>query len=140
MPRPQTYIKLSPKERAEIESFMSQVLSREPPDRSARKRAQAIWYSSQGKSVQELSQKYKCSIRAIWLWFAAYQKHGVNVLLSRPASKRLSQLQRDKLWQMKRRTKERWTYPGLARWVKKNWGITISPRRLGQLLTSYTKV
>jgi len=134
MPRPHFYIRLSPKERAELESFMRAVLSREPPDRQARRRAQAIWYSSQGKSVQELSQKYKCSIRAIWLWFAAYQKQGVKGLLSRPVSKQLTQLQRAKLWQMKRQTKECWTYPGLARWVKKNWGITISPRRLGQLL------
>jgi len=135
---------------------MRAVVSREPPDWLTRKRAQAIWYSSQGKSVQELSQKYKCSIRAIWSWFAAYQKQGVKGLLSRPVSKRLTQLQRAKLWQMKRQTKvargdpvgtlqtrlrrERWTYQRLARWVKKNWGITVSPRRLGQLLASYTKV
>jgi len=143
MSRPQTYIKLSPKERVEIESFMRAVVSREPPDWQARRRAQAIWYSSQGKSVQELSQRYKCSIRAIWSWFAAYRRSGVKGLLSRPVSKRLTQLQRAKLWQMKfhkskEQPKQRWTYAHLAQWVKKNWGITVSSRRLNQLLVSYS--
>ena len=145
MPRLHSYIRLTAAQRTELESFMRAVVSRNPPDRQARRRAQAIWYSSQDKSVQELSQKYKCSIRAIWSWFAAYQKQGVKGLLSRPVSKRLSQLQRDKLWQMKRQTlasspttsrsgKEYWTYQRLAQWVKKKWGITISPRRLQQIL------
>jgi len=140
---------------------MRAVVSREPPDWQARRRAQAIWYSSQGKSVQEISQHYGYAKSAVWSWFAAYRRSGVKGLLSRPVSKRLTQLQRAKLWQMKRQTlassprlwrgslsaattsrsgKERWTYQRLAQWVEKNWGITISPRRLGQLLADYTKV
>ncbi len=140
MPRPHTYIRLTTVQRTELESFMRAVVSRNPPDRQARRRAQAIWYSSQGKSVQEISQHYGCAKSAVWSWFAAYRRSGVKGLLSRPVSKQLTQLQRDKLRQMKRQTKECWTYPGLALWVKKKWGITISPRRLGQLLAGYTKV
>jgi len=134
MSRPHSYIKLGPKQRSEIESFMSQVISQEPSDYTARRRAQAVWYSAQGKSVQEICKRYGCAEWTVWSWFAAYRRHGVKGLLSRPVSKRLSQLQRDKLRYMKHLGKKHWTYARLVEWVMQNWGIKISPRRLQQIL------
>lgn len=81
MPRSHTHLTLTPEQLKELESFMEEMMRLRPRQLKARRRAQAIWYSHQGWSVQEISQALKAPPRTIWRWLAAYQRAGVNGLI-----------------------------------------------------------
>lgn len=46
----------------------------------ARRRAQAVWHSHQGRSVDWIAQHYKVHKSTVWEWFKTYKEKGVNGL------------------------------------------------------------
>lgn len=143
MPRQHSYIHLNRRELAELNSFMEAMLRQRPRKFKARRRAQAIWWSHQGWTVQKISRHYGLAESTVWLWLSRYRQQGVAGLLSKPwrRPQRLNPRRIKELFKVWRKSpatvglKARpWTYPLLARWVKKKWGIRLSDKRLGQII------
>lgn len=65
---------------------------KEAPSHRERTRAQAVWFSAQGRTVQEIRQLLSVTERAVRIWFAAYRRGGLEALRGRPYPRRRTRL------------------------------------------------
>ena len=73
-----SFIKLTPEQAKELGTFLAGGYSQY--GLRARIRAQAIWFSHKGQTVEQLSRRFRKSKRSIWKWFKAYQAKGLDGL------------------------------------------------------------
>ena len=76
--RSYTFIKLTPEQANELSIFLAGGYSKY--GLRARLRAQVIWFSYKGESVEQISRRFRKSKRSIWKWFKAYQQKGLEGL------------------------------------------------------------
>jgi len=76
MTRPYSFIKLTVEQAKELSTFLAGGYSKY--GLRARVRAQVIWFSYKGMTVEQLSQRFRRSRRIIWKWFKTYQAKGLN--------------------------------------------------------------
>jgi len=76
--RRHSFIKLTPEQAKELGTFLAGGYSKY--GLRARRRAQAIWFSNKGKTVEQIAQRFNKSKRSIWKWFKAYQEKGLDGL------------------------------------------------------------
>jgi transposase len=78
MARPNFFIKLTPEQTKELDTFLAGGYSEY--GLRARIRAQVIWFSHKGETVEQLSRRCGKSKRSIWKWFKIYQQKGLEGL------------------------------------------------------------
>jgi len=115
----------------------------------ARKRAQAVYLSAQGRNVPRIAQELECSPDAVYDWLKRYREKGLDGLAEPTFTHKLTGQQIEQLMEIShwniivsRRSKKpeiaeshkRWTFRKIARWVKDNWGIKISHERIRQII------
>ena len=147
--RPHFHIKLTPAEKQAVEDFI-QKMARAINHR-ARGRGWAILVSAQGWTIREICNHHRVSPRTVRDWFHRFQKYGLSSLYYRPRPRSLTVeqenrllefSQRAKLLQLKARTKIRAlrqvmpTYRQCTEWVRQNYGISLSPERVRQIVRS----
>ena len=79
-------------ELGEGEAEVLQAFIKEVPKHRERTRAQAIWFSAQGRTVQEITELLSVTERAVRMWFAAYRRGGLEALRDRPYPRRRTRL------------------------------------------------
>ena len=156
MSRPRLYFRLSNEAWDKLLGFIRECYSRRPPDTSTARRAQIIRELHRGRTIKALSKDYRVSVRSIRQWLAAYRRSGIKGLRGKPrpgvhlTEAQISQLihlhsERPKKKPSRRssrifligqrlRRRSLWSYPRLARWAVRNWGIKVSPKRLAQII------
>ena len=92
MARAHVFVKLGQEEAKALRGFI-----KEAPSQRVRTRAQAVWFSHQGRTVQEIAKLLWVSQRAVWKWFTAYRRRGLEGLRDkpRPPGKRKLSLQQE---------------------------------------------
>jgi len=76
MARPNSFIKLTSEQAKELSTFLAGGYSQY--GLRARVRAQVIWFSHKGQTVEGLSRRFRRSKRIIWKWFKLYQTKGLD--------------------------------------------------------------
>jgi len=87
MTRPYSFIKLTSEQAKELSIFLAGGFA--PYGLRARLRAQAIWFSHKGETVEQISRRFNKSKRSIWKWFKLYQQKGLEGLKGKYVYKRL---------------------------------------------------
>jgi len=155
MPRPRLHFHLTNETLNELKTFIIACYSQRPPDTRTARRAQIIRDLHQGWSVKSLSKSYRRSVRSIRQWLAAYRRTGLKGLMGKPRpGVHLTEAQ---IWQLIHLHSKRpkkipqrpvqrfsfgrrhyrrspWSYPRLAQWAARKWGIKVSPKRLAQII------
>ena len=75
MGRPYSFVKLTPEQAKELSLFLAGGYSQY--GLRARIRAQVIWFSYKGETVEQISRRFNKSKRSIWKWFKLYQAKGL---------------------------------------------------------------
>ncbi|MBI5779259.1 MAG: helix-turn-helix domain-containing protein [Planctomycetes bacterium] len=140
MPKKHLFITLSPSELIALEDFM-RLMAFQHKYR-ARLRGNAIWMSSQQhKTVEQIAKSLNKSKRTIYSWFKQYMEKRIDGLKdddSKLTPEQISRMMeisyRSKPLKHGRERKIRWSYRKIAKWVKEQWGITISHERLRQII------
>jgi len=83
MGRRHVFMELSAEEAAQLREFIKNA-----DNHRARTRAQAIWFSSRGQTVQQISSLLSVTERVVWKWFDAYSERGLEGLKRKPYPKR----------------------------------------------------
>lgn len=93
MARPHVFVELTQEEAKALRGFIKGA-----PSQGVRTRAQAVWFSQQGRTVQEIAKLLCVSQRAVWKWFTAYGAGGLAGFKDkpRPPGKRKLSLQQEK--------------------------------------------
>ena len=78
MVRLHSFIKLTPERAKELSTFLSGGYS--GYGLRARRRAQAVWFSYQGMTVDQITQRLKVCKASVWKWLKVYQEKGLNGL------------------------------------------------------------
>jgi len=78
MPRGNFFIRLSAQQAEALDSFMKTALHEHGV--RARCRAQAVWFSHEGKTVSQIARFLRVSERSIWKWLKAYKEKGLEGL------------------------------------------------------------
>ena len=73
--RPNSFIQLTPKQTKELDLFLGGDFSRY--GLRARRRAQVVWFSHEGMTVTQISQRLKISKCSIWKWRKTYKEKGL---------------------------------------------------------------
>ena len=133
------FMRLDEKERTQLKEFIKQA-----PSQRVRTRAQAIWFSSQGQTVQEIAKLLSVSERSVWNWFAACRRHGLKGLCDKPIPGRtpsLSPRQEAELVAITRQSPASvgmsgytWNCLSLSKWLRKTFHITLSDEWVRQIL------
>ena len=89
------FVRVTPAQAAVLKAFL-----KKPPGERARRRAQAIWFSSQGQSVQKIAKLLSVSERSVRSWFAAWRKQGPDGLRDKIIPGRPSCLSHEKAAEM----------------------------------------
>ena len=155
MPRPRLQFHLTNETLNELKTFIIACYSQRPPDSRTGRRAQIIRDLHQGWSIKGLSQNYRVSKRSIRQWLADYRRAGIKGLMGKPRPG--VHLTEEQVWQLihlhserpkkipqrlsqrflfgkRPRRRSPWSYPRLAQWAARKWGIKISPKRLAQII------
>jgi transposase len=67
---------------------MSQMMTKR--SLSGWRRAQAVYFSYQSRTVPEIAGKLKCSKRSVYEWLRNYQKSGLNGIAPKPRQTKLT--------------------------------------------------
>jgi len=85
--RAYVFMELGGEEAAALRAFI-----KEAPSHRERSRAQAVWFSAQGRTVQEITRLLSVTERAVRKWFAAYRRGGLEALRNKPYPARKTKL------------------------------------------------
>lgn len=69
------FIRLNPSEEHALNLFLKG--GYKPHGLRARRRAQAVWFSHEKMTVQQIAQRLKVSERHVWNWLKVYQEKGL---------------------------------------------------------------
>ena len=125
------FVRVTPAQAAALKAFM-----KKPPGDRARRRAQAVWFSSQGQPVQEIARLLSVSERSVWSWFTAWRKEGLDGLRDKPIPGRPSRLSREQAAEMVEVTRQSpasvglegqtWNCRLLSEWAGETFHVRLS--------------
>lgn len=114
------------------------------PGERARRRAQAIWFSSQGQPVREIAKLLSVSERSVRSWLAAWRKEGLDGLRDKPIPGRPPRLSDEQTAQMVEITRQSpatvglkghtWNCRLLSQWVEDTFHVRLSDEWVRRLL------
>lgn len=129
------------------ETVRLRVFIKETPSSRVHRRAQAIWFSCRGETVQQIAQLLAVSERSVWNWFAAYRKHGLKGLRDKPIPGRTPSLtprQEGKLVAITRQSPATaglsgytWNCRLLSEWLRKALHVHLSDEWVRQILLKH---
>ena len=133
------YMELGAEEAAQLREFIKNA-----GNHRERTRAQAIWFSSQGQTVEQLSSLLSVTERAVWKWFDAYSKRGLEGLKRKPYPRRRTRLgprQEEKLVAITRQAPNTvgmrgytWNCRLLKEWLDKTYHVKLSQEWVRRIL------
>lgn len=136
---------LSPQESDALKSFMHQTAIKRRM--RIRRRGSAVLNSTQGWTIQQISQNWSVSERTVRNWLHRFQQRGVKGLYDdRVHRGRLTRPQVDQVFQLKhsivksKRTgklniqQNKMSYRKIAEWIKSKWDISLSHVRVRQII------
>jgi len=142
MPKKRLSLSLTEVQLKELQEFSSEMARKK--NLRARLRGNAVWWSHQGKTVEQIAGELGRSTRTIYGWLNRYQQKGIAGLYDRPRPiKKLTPEQIGQLLDVSNWTREcrdvkerrmRWSYRRIARWVSRQWNIRISHERVRQII------
>ena len=142
MGRRHVFVQLSEEDMTAVSEFI-----KEAPSNRVRTRAQAVWFSSQGQTVQAITALLSVSERAVWKWFDAYQKGGLEALRDKPRhprKRKLSPRQEAKLVAITRQSPATaglsgytWNCRLLSEWLQKALHVHLSDEWVRQILLKH---
>lgn len=136
-------VPLSPQEFDALKSFMHQTALKRQP--RIRRRGSAVLNSTQGWTIQQISQNFGVAERSVRRWLHKYQRYGVDGLSHQPHII-LAPAQVTKIFLLKysvvksKRTgkldiqKNKMSYRKIAEWIKSKWNISLSHVRVRQII------
>jgi len=134
------FLKLVPTQVSELTAFREQKIIK--MDHLAFTRAQAVYLSYLRRTVPEIARQLGCSEWSVYEWLRRYQKSGLDGLVpkSRPgklSSEQVNELMKISGWEnafkRKKDLHKVWSSRKIARWVKDNWNIKISHKRIWEI-------
>jgi transposase len=87
MARSHVFLELGEDDAAAVKSFVKEATSHRQ-----RTRAQAVWFSAQGRTVQEITQLLSVTERGVRKWFTAYRRGGLAALRNKAYPRRRTRL------------------------------------------------
>lgn len=142
MGRRHVFVQLSEKEASALSDFVKQA-----PSNRVRTRAQAVWFSSQGQTVQQITALLSVSERAVWKWFDAYRKGALESLRDkprRPRKRKLSPQQEEQLVAITRQAPNTvrmsgytWNCRLLSEWLRKTFHVHLSDEWVRRILLKH---
>lgn len=136
------FVQLTREETLRLGAFI-----KETPSGRVHRRAQAIWFSCQGQTVQQIAQLLAVSERSVWNWLAAYRKEGLKGLPDKPIPGRkpcLTPQQQAKLVAITRQSPATaglsgytWNCRLLRQWLQKTFHIHLSDEWVRQILLKH---
>lgn len=133
------FVRVTPAQAAVLKAFL-----KKPPGERARRRAQAIWFSSQGQSVQKIAKLLSVSERSVRSWFAAWRKQGLDGLRDKIIPGRPSCLSHEKAAEMVEVTRQSpasvgltghtWNCRRLSEWVDDTFHVRLSDEWVRRLM------
>ena len=139
MGRSHVFVHLTPAQRRRLKAFL-----KKPPNDRARRRAQAIWFSSQGQPVREVAKLLSVSERSVRSWLAAWRKEGLDGLRDKPIPGRPSSLSDEQTAQMVEITRQSpatvgleghtWNCRLLSDWVDDTFHVRLSDEWVRRLM------
>lgn len=132
MGRPHVFVKLGQEEAKALGDFIKKA-----PSGRVRTRAQAVWFSHQGRTVDEIAGLLCVSQRAVWKWFTAYGQRGLQGLQEgprRPRKRKLGPQQEQQLVAITRQAPctvglegTTWNCRLLRDWLGQTFHVHLSP-------------
>lgn len=89
MARAYVFMELGEGEAKALKAFIKEAASHRE-----RTRAQAVWFSAQGRTVKEITHLLSVTERGVRKWFAAYRQGGLKALHNKPYPPRRTRLSR----------------------------------------------
>lgn len=142
MGRRHVFLKVSQEEARDISEFIKNAKSNWD-----RTRAQAVWFSSQRRTVQEISALLSVTERAIWNWLDAYRKEGLEGLKRKVYSQRetvVGPKQEERLVAITRQAPNTvgiegytWNCRLLSDWLDKTFHIRVTDEWVRQILLKH---
>jgi len=135
---------LTGEDKAQIRSFIKDAIKLSK--RRYVKRGKAILLANQGKTIKQISTELDVCAQSVWNWLTKYRESGLDGLndLEHPPHPpgRLNPEQIDKIVTMRypgypKRVKKydrAWSFRKMSRWIKEEWGVTLSYERIRQIL------
>lgn len=131
MGRRHVFLTLGQEEAEAVQAFIT-----EAPKHRERTRGQAIWFSAQGRTVAQIAQLLSVTERAVWTWFAAYRRGGVDAVRDRPYPRRTRKLTSEQEEQLVAITRQSpataglegttWNCRLLRDWLKQTFQVRLS--------------
>lgn len=139
MGKSHVFVRLTPAQAKALKAFL-----KKPPGERARRRAQAIWFSSRGQPVQEIARLLSVSERSVRSWFAAWRQEGLDGLRDKPIPGRSSSLspgQTDGMVEVTRQSPasvglegHTWNCRLLSEWVDDTFHVRLSDEWVRRLM------
>jgi transposase len=134
------FLKLDPTQVSGLIAFREQMIIK--MDQPGFTRAQAVYLSHQGWTVPEIAGQLKHSECSVYRWLGSYQKFGLDGLVPKSRPGKLSSEQvnqiikisgRENAFKRKKDLHKVWSSRKIAQWIKDNWNIKISHKRIWQI-------
>jgi transposase len=139
MGKSHVFVQLTRKQAASLKAFL-----KKPPGERARRRAQAIWFSSQGQPVREIAKLLSVSERSVRSWLAAWRKEGLDGLRDKAIPGRSPSLSPEQAAEMVEVTRQSpasvgldghtWNCRLLSEWVDDTFHVRLSDEWVRQLM------
>ncbi len=117
---------------------------RKPPGERARRRAQAIWFSSQGQPIGKIARLLSVSERSVQSWLSAWRQEGLSGLRDKPIPGRSPSLNPDQAAEMVEVTRQSpatvgleghtWNCRLLSEWVDDTFHVRLSDEWVRRLM------
>jgi len=113
-----------------------------------RKRASAVYFSCQYRTVPKIAKELRCSESSVYKWLKRYQKYGLDGIATKKPPSKLTPQQASEIIKMSgwktshlngKEFQKAWSFRKIALWIKDNWNITISHERVRQIIQEKMK-